>query len=745
MQLAAQARGLARGAALALVSVLSVACGSEATESTDRASVAATAGIIGNLVVDDTTNAASWSVQSNLAVGATQYGDRTYTLTSVPSAVAGAAWIRTANASKAFAGTTVATFTVNADADVYVAYNDSIATKPSWLSTFADSGQNLVNSESTPKTFSLLKKTFTSGSTITLGTGGSTSASFYTVAVVAAGSAPKPNGNPVLPPKWAFGVFYGSYHDQAGVLADMNQLRASYSGDLYWIDSSWLSDSYTGTPQDYICFQFDPTQFPNPTAMVSSLRQNHFHFGVWEWPWMDQGCSAYATGVSKHYFVQNSSGAVVNAGGWHGNVMTGAFDYSNPATVTWWDSLNQPLVNMGLSFFKLDTGGGYPSGGVLHDGDNSQDHYKTLYRETAYNLSAVANGGRGFVMTHTQASTSASQYPGMWTGDTTATFAGLIAEMKTAAGLNTSTTAAYWCGDTGGYNDTPNDELYIRWLEYTTFTPCQEFFGAKTTSTGARFPWMFGTQAQQIFQTYTQLRYRLLPFRYSNAQIAYHVSPVVYPVHWNGTTQIVNGGGSSQILVQPITAAGATSASVALPAGTWIDYWTGTSYTGGATHTIPAAIDRMPTLVKAGSIIPTGPAMQWVDQVPADPLTLDVYPSGNTSYTLYEDDGVTAAYQAGAFSTTLLSCSQSGSSITVSVGAASGTYNGQPASRTYLVKVNGQASAPKTVTIAGAAATQFSSMAALNAATTGWFYDATAKIVWAQFSAATSQATTVAF
>src|SRR5580704_5811212 len=153
MQLAAQARGLARGAALALVSVLSVACGSEATESTDRASVAATAGIIGNLVVDDTTNAASWSVQSNLAVGATQYGDRTYTLTSVPSAVAGAAWIRTANASKAFAGTTVATFTVNADADVYVAYNDSIATKPSWLSTFADSGQNLVNSESTPKTF----------------------------------------------------------------------------------------------------------------------------------------------------------------------------------------------------------------------------------------------------------------------------------------------------------------------------------------------------------------------------------------------------------------------------------------------------------------------------------------------------------------------------------------------------------------------------------------------------------------
>jgi alpha-glucosidase (family GH31 glycosyl hydrolase) len=563
-----------------------------------------------------------------------------------------------------------------------------------------------------------------------------------------AGSAGLVSGahtNFVLPPKWAFGVLYGSYHDQSQVLSDTSRLRNGYSGDLYWIDSSWLSSSYSGTPQDYICFHFDPVQFPDPTSMIGTLRQNHFHFGVWEWPWMDQGCSQYATGLKNHYFVENASGAVVNAGGWHGNKMTGAFDYSNPAAVTWWDSLNQPLVNMGLSFFKLDTGGTYPSGGVLFDGNNSQDHYKTLYRATAYNLSAEANGGRGFVMTHTQSSTNADLYPGMWTGDTSASFAGLVAEMKTAAGLDTSATTAYWCGDTGGYNGTPTDELYIRWLEYTAFTPCQEFFGAKTTSTGARFPWMFGAQAQQIFSTYTQLRYRLLPFRYSNAQIAYHVSPVQYPVHWVGSTQVVNGSGNSEILVQPITAAGRTSASVTLPSGTWIDYWTGTSYSGGMAHTIPAPIDRVPMLVKAGSIIPTGPNMQWVDQVPVDPLTLDIYPSGNTAYTLYEDDGVTADYKSGAFSTTLFSCSQSGSSITVSVGGAVGTYAGQLASRTYLVKVNGRSSAPATVTVAGATATRYSSMAALNAAMTGWFYDSTAKIVWAKFTAAISQSTTVAF
>ncbi len=99
-----------------------------------------------------------------------------------------------------------------------------------------------------------------------------------TTAVVASG------GNPVLPPKWAFGVLYGSYHDQAQVLSDMKQLRENYNGDLYWIDSSWLSGNYNKEPARYICFQFDPQQFPDATVMISTLRQNHFHFGVWEWP-----------------------------------------------------------------------------------------------------------------------------------------------------------------------------------------------------------------------------------------------------------------------------------------------------------------------------------------------------------------------------------------------------------------------------------------------------------------------------
>src|SRR5204862_7797986 len=133
---------------------------------------------------------------------------------------------------------------------------------------------------------------------------------------------------------------------------------------------------------------------------------------------------------------------------------------------------------------------------------------------------------RGLIMPK-QSATNNTQRPGWWSNVSPTTFSGMKSEMGRAAALDTTSTAAYWAGDTGGYSGKPTDELYMRWLEYSAFTPLQEFFGSKNESgsIGSRFPWMFGTQAQSIVKKYTQLRYRLLPFRYSNALSAYFVKP----------------------------------------------------------------------------------------------------------------------------------------------------------------------------------------------------------------------------
>ena len=140
------------------------------------------------MVVND-TNAADWSVQNNIKVGDIQYGDRTFTFTSIPNLIQVVnEWIRTANDSKASTPTTLATFKVNANAIVYVAHDDRITTKPPWMSGWTDNGMNLVNIETTPVTFSLYSKSFASGQPVTLGSNGGSSGTsgMYTIIVVPA-------------------------------------------------------------------------------------------------------------------------------------------------------------------------------------------------------------------------------------------------------------------------------------------------------------------------------------------------------------------------------------------------------------------------------------------------------------------------------------------------------------------------------------------------------------------------------
>jgi hypothetical protein len=187
--------------------------------------------------------------------------------------------------------------------------------------------------------------------------------------------------------------------------------------------------------------------------------------------------------------------------------------------------------------------------------------------------------------------------------------------------------------------------------------------------------------------------------------------------------------------------------TVALPPGNWIHYWTGKPYTG--TATVPVPIDQGPIFVKAGSIIPLGPVLTWVDEKPADPLTLDIYPAdpaGLTSYNFYEDDGISQGYMGGAYSTTKLTADNTGGKMTVGIGPqtlAKYDYAGRLCSRTYVLKINLQAAAPTSVSRDGSALASVASSAALDGAATGWFYDAVAKIVWVKFPLDASAKTSV--
>ena len=137
--------------------------------------------VVSSLSVKDTANAGSWASLGNLQVGNLQYGDRAYTLTSVPTALLGSAWLRTANLSRSYTGTPIATFNINQTANVYVAIDDRTAA-PAWMAGWTNTGLKLVNNEAAPKSFTLFQKQFPAGA-VSLGPLSNGGVGMYTVIV----------------------------------------------------------------------------------------------------------------------------------------------------------------------------------------------------------------------------------------------------------------------------------------------------------------------------------------------------------------------------------------------------------------------------------------------------------------------------------------------------------------------------------------------------------------------------------
>jgi len=135
-------------------------------------------------------------------------------------------------------------------------------------------------------------------------------------------------------------------------------------------------------------------------------------------------------------------------------------------------------------------------------------------------------------------------------------------------------------------------------------------------------------------------------------------------------------------LVNPVMTAGATSRSVYLPAGTWYEFWTGATTTGGSKMSVDAPLSHLPLFVRAGSIVPMGPNIQYASES-ADPLEIRVYRGKDATFTLYEDAGETYDYEQGQFSQIVLTWNDAAKTLTI--GARSGTFPGMATTRTFNV------------------------------------------------------------
>lgn len=214
-------------------------------------------------------------------------------------------------------------------------------------------------------------------------------------------------------------------------------------------------------------------------------------------------------------------------------------------------------------------------------------------------------------------------------------------------------------------------------------------------------PWFLGEEGEAMFKAYAQLRYRLLPYIYATAFNGYLTSmpimramPLVYP----NVPELADC--TSQYMLGDSLLVVALTNDVVLPPGKWIDYWTGETLAGPKTFTYQPPKDRAGALfVKAGAIIPCWPAINYVGHKPAETITLEVYPEGDSEFTLYEDDGDSLDYLKGAVAQTQIICRQSGDQTTVAIASRQGAYAHMPVARGFDVWVYGPR--PQEVTVNG--------------------------------------------
>jgi alpha-glucosidase (family GH31 glycosyl hydrolase) len=327
------------------------------------------------------------------------------------------------------------------------------------------------------------------------------------------------------------------------------------------------------------------------------------------------------------------------------------------------------------------------------------------------------------------------RYAVAWTGDQSASWDYIRWHIPTLIGSGLSG-QAYATGDVDAiFGGSP--ETYTRDLQWKAFTPV--LMGMSGWAAAERkHPWWFDEPYRSINRRYLKLKMRLTPYMYGLAREAEQTgAPLVRGLMWDHANDPAAWTEAYKyqfslgrdLLVAPVYRSQAVSQGwrkgIHLPQGRWFDYWDGrqaTAGAGGRDIDLQVTLDKLPVFVRAGAILPMYPEMLFDGEKPKDRLTLDLYPEGESAYTLYEDDGNTRQYQQGAFSTQQVSMRATGAAVHVNIAPVVGSYSSQEPRRSYAVRML-LAQRPSAVEAAGKPLAAHASRAAYDAAAEGWFHD----------------------
>jgi len=521
--------------------------------------------------------------------------------------------------------------------------------------------------------------------------------------------------SPMLP-LWVYGYIQSKerYKNQDEIVSVVEKYR-NLKVPLDGIVQDW---QYWGKDSVWNAMSFDKATYPDPKTMVDKIHNLKAHLMIVAWPGFGPLTDQYKELMSKKMMIDFDT--------WPPKSGAKPYDVYNPVgRDIYWDYLNKGVFSFNTDAWWLDSS--EPDHINVKDADFDQPTYLGPYRSVvnAFPLQHIKG-----VYEHQRATTSEkrvciltrSAFAGQqrfaansWSGDIVSSWATL--QKQIPAALNFSLSGIpYWNADIGGFflweqgganalKEKTYHELYVRWLQFGTFTPMMRSHGTDAPREiyqfGKRGDWSF-----DAIEKFINLRYQFMPYIYSSAwnvtaNSGSFMRPLLSDFVSDKKVQDLNDEylfGKS-VLVAPVLEAmyvskedGKTvenfnqvkSRKVYLPKGAdWFDFWTGEKLQGGQNVEKAAPIDVMPLYVKAGTILPFGTKVQYAAQTKWDNLEIRIYSGANAEFTLYEDENDNYNYEKGLKST--ISMKWDNQSKTLTIGTRQGNFPGMLKKRIFNI------------------------------------------------------------
>jgi alpha-D-xyloside xylohydrolase len=522
-------------------------------------------------------------------------------------------------------------------------------------------------------------------------------------------------GKSVMLPKWAYGFWqsrqrYTTQKELLDVVAEYRRRRIPLDNIVldwfYWPENAWGSHD------------FDKSRFPDAKGMVDKVHEQNARIMISVWPKFYPETDNYQELDAKGFIYRGNVEA--GARDWVGPGYLNAFydPYAKEARDIYWRQVNEKLGVLGFDAWWMDaTEPDFHSNldietikermnpTALGPSENYFNSYPLVHSGGVYQGARAARPDtRVFILTRSGFAGIQRNASALWSGDIVSRWDDLYAQISAGVSMGYSG-VPNWTFDIGGFANESRyhtqkpaaadldewRELNTRWFQFGAFAPLFRSHG--------EFPlreiFNLAPQGSEVYESlvwHDKLRYRLMPYIYTAAADTYHRDGTIMrglamdfaadKAALNVRDQYLFG---KAFLVAPVTRYQARSRPVYLPAGAdWYDFHSGRKTAGGQSVDTAAPLARMPLYVRAGSIVPVGPEIQYTAEKPGAPLTLFVFTGADGVFDLYEDDGVSYGYEKGEFS--YIPMRYDAAKGTLLIGARSGSFPGMPEQRTFRVR-----------------------------------------------------------